>query len=501
MTTVRTGIAARNLITALATALLASCASVPRHPIAPDLPDEANSSCKHMEGFVIPDEARNVAKQLKTRCEFHALAANPGRTVRLLAKSTPNPTAGSASKPGGLNAPLFLVGLEKPRNADGLHHCLHTGEGVPGTDCLWIGNFGSSRPLPSDTRDRARRTIVTELNDPRPSALTHIARFDAVPDRTFSEPCFLFNIYGQGGSCPRVERNQNSNSPLPQQAQAALDNLKASLSDAIRERAPTHIVVLSTGWNTYQFESIYNYRDWLLQFGEAAERSQAAKGKFRPIYVGVTWESTWTFVPKLLSEINKGNDADEIGFTWMGKVLNEVVLPAAAASPGAPQVVLIGHSFGARVVGGALFSKELLSHRGRLAAKPVDKLIALQGAFPLSRFEDNGMEPTWAQATTTGVPVHMFSSRFDQATSLFFLPAYAGGDKAAAVALANPARLALEVADESGRLTASGAHGLLTVVDASAFVNSHMPGTGGGAHSDVYDREMANAIIQVIFEH
>ena len=64
MTTVRTGIAARNLSTALATALLASCASVPRHPIAPDLPDEANSSCKQREGFVIPDRARPLTRMI-----------------------------------------------------------------------------------------------------------------------------------------------------------------------------------------------------------------------------------------------------------------------------------------------------------------------------------------------------------------------------------------------------------------------------------------------------
>jgi hypothetical protein len=258
--------------------------------------------------------------------------------------------------------------------------------------------------------------------------------------------------------------------------------------------------VVSTGWNTYEFEELYNYRDWVRELLSAANNSETSVKDFRPMFIATAWESTWTKIPKVLSAITKGNDADEVGYSWMNKVLNEVILPATKDENPSLRVILVGHSYGTRVLGSALYARSLLEHRGSLSKSLPDAFIGLQSAFPIKRLLFEGKEPTWAHFNSLETRVTLFASVHDQSTSYWFLPTYAGGAQAIAYASSSPEAswISFQEANHDGTNLGSGMAKKVKLIDASSFVKNEMPGTRGGAHSDVFDRQMANAIIQIV---
>jgi Alpha/beta hydrolase family len=103
---------------------------------------------------------------------------------------------------------------------------------------------------------------------------------------------------------------------------------------------------------------------------------------FRPLFVGIKWDSDWPRAGVLGVEDywNKGSDADEIGLTW-ANLLNRV-LKEVRAEHGA-RIVAVGHSFGARLLSRAVHSAPLIVAG---PSEPIDLFIRLQGAFPYRRF-------------------------------------------------------------------------------------------------------------------
>jgi pimeloyl-ACP methyl ester carboxylesterase len=69
-------------------------------------------------------------------------------------------------------------------------------------------------------------------------------------------------------------------------------------------------------------------------------------------------------------------------------LVNQVLVALRETLPGNPPVVVIGHSFGARVASWTPFTAPLLPPAGDTAASAgPDLVIGLQGAFPAARFD------------------------------------------------------------------------------------------------------------------
>jgi hypothetical protein len=477
---------------------LFGCASVPKHLYAPNLPIEASQGCDDIAGYSSSQQAKDVACRFGTKCQFHVLAANPKFVTNRLSESRLESDTRATDIS---DLPLFLVGMEKPRNTKAIAHCIDENNQEPSKQCFAIGNAGTEPGYNAESSARVRQTIKTELNDSRPSVLTHIASFTGFERNTFAEPCFIFNAYSQGKLCSGASvASGDDPAGLLLETENALRQLNLSIRYTVKSYKPTHVFVLSTGWNTYEFEELYNYRDWVRELLGAANNSETGVKDFRPMFIATAWESTWTKIPKVLSAITKGNDADEVGYSWMNKVLNEVILPATKDENLSLKVILVGHSYGTRVLGSALYARSLLAHRGYLSKSLPDAFIGLQSAFPIKRLLFEGKEPTWAHFNSLETRVTLFASVHDQSTSYWFLPTYAGGAQAIAYASSSPKAswISFQEANHNGTNLGSGMAKKVRLIDASAFVNRQMPGTGGGAHSDVFDRQMANAIIQVV---
>lgn len=122
---------------------------------------------------------------------------------------------------------------------------------------------------------------------------------------------------------------------------------------------------------------------------------------FRPLFVGVSWPSGLRFgsvwwligdLRKSLSYIPKAKDADEIGVVWANRVLWDILVPLKKTKK--IPLILIGHSLGARIVTGAVFSRGIFDvsvGKGQPEISwdndyDIDLVIGLQGAFSVNRF-------------------------------------------------------------------------------------------------------------------
>ena|GEM_PF-1431115 len=275
--------------------------------------------------------------------------------------------------------------------------------------------------------------------------------------------------------------------------------------------------------------------------------------RFKPLFVGVTWPSDWEISPMLpvapafvrgISFPNKASDAKEVGMMWLRALLEKAVLPARAAvfqnRSDQPRLMIIGHSFGARAaVAGTLFPPALDMENGLAAElrgswdfRLGDRLIGLQGAYRIDELfidPDKPEKGLKEKISKSGLRVFMTTSEFDKAVDTAFWGTYAGQAKAFDKVCAGAGAKAYEpfvgcrLADYwsvSGRTPdrlgygfqrctpvsptrlrkkpslaeQNGEKKLITFVDASAVINCRAAFTGGGSHSDIYRRESARLL-------
>lgn len=379
----------------------------------------------------------------------------------------------------------YVIGIEKgPRERVGaLPTCPPAGAGAP---CLaFDAPFFQQRPV-------LRRWLVERYE--RQSRLTyvsHVARFDGG-----GAPCFLFNRHDAARPC--------DGRPLPTPEPAAvaqswqvLDRLGDDLAATVQRLRPSHIVVYTMGWNTLQLEALDNFRDLAGKLrGSAAEAGDAA---FRPLVLGVTWPSTGQPLIAASDYGIKAGDADEVGAVWINLLLHRQLRRLQASGPGAPKVVVVGHSFGARATSRAVFSAPLVGADG---PPVVDLLLGLQGAYSFQRYLD--AEDGQGRDGTEGLPYRDFarqagavaltSSVHDKAVSDIAHDGYFVGSATVFRKTQQPpfaARFAHVAAEASGRLPPGACErGRVLMIDASAVIKDNKPGTGGGAHSGIYTDEV-----------
>lgn len=330
--------------------------------------------------------------------------------------------------------------------------------------------------------------------------LTHVVSFSS--NEQSSSACILFNANGNIQNkndlalCPNARINSESDKfEYMNEAINSIDLIKTDIRSKIEKIHPTHIFLVSTGWNTAQGESIQNYND-LFKFVAAANK---IKERFVPLVVGFSWKSYMDNINQGTGDVGVvGNDADEVGLFWAGPILHNVLEPLGADYD--IPVRLIGHSYGCRVVTQALSSKELYEGAAN-SSKPVS--YGLQCAFSGNRFlskktgkrsEDDSLE----NFNEVSVKQFYTTSDYDKAVQKAAekgIP-YVGSKEFFKIAgddLSFNKIITRSTFESPGvyvpALDCKGDK--ITLINASKIIKDQAPGTskGGGAHSDVWDAE------------
>jgi pimeloyl-ACP methyl ester carboxylesterase len=323
--------------------------------------------------------------------------------------------------------------------------------------------------------------------------------------------------------------------PVDQVYSAGLDAFRGALHDRLRDRleldAVSHILVYCMGWNTDQQESLRNFNSLLLQLQRSFDRLGGGGAAFRPLVVGISWPSEWRWpvvegLGKLLSYPVKSDDADEVGVTWANLLINDILvsLKRERAKQGhRVPLVLVGHSFGARVVTRAAVSAPLLGLPPSVDG--IDMVVGLQGAFSINRFmPGDGLEGapyadftrhaakfvlTWSSEDTAnpvaafvtgakhagGAPGHQRArerdavDRFEHYEAQSYTP---GPGTFKAPLPTGPGSRAWSESLRDGAV--------VTYIDASRIVRFEAYGKGGKAHSDIYTAQVADLLRSALVE-
>jgi hypothetical protein len=273
----------------------------------------------------------------------------------------------------------------------------------------------------------------------------------------------------------------------------AIDVLKEALRDDAASGNYTHLVVAMMGWRTPQEEAIRNFNSLV------RSTQLAAKGDFRPLFVGITWAGPWAgrwLDPLIegLSYPSMADLADKLGLTWLGVLTDEAVIPLADKLP----VTFITHSFGARAASmaiciGPAIRRDASVARAR-AQGSVDRLIGFQAAFSLQRFKDEP-QVVWyedinfphgcgrARSIVLTTTVHDTATRSivwaDLAGNYRYFRSFCRSNSGTLVSCAS--------VDETGAIENEyDASMKVLYLDATKLIRFRAPGSDGGAHSDIF---------------
>jgi len=386
----------------------------------------------------------------------------------------------------------YVIGIEK----DNRSRVGEIAECTPGTDggaCLGIdAPYFAARPT---LRESLRAKYYQQH---RPTFVSHIARFDGG-----NAPCFLVNRHDDALPCLPGAALLDGDTAVAQSF-AALRRLGDDLDGRLAQRRASHVVVYTMGWNTQQIEALDNFRRLAGQLTSAAR--EAGDKDFRPLVIGLTWPSTGSPLVPGSDYGVKGKDADEVGAIWENLLINRELRRLKARH--GFRLVVIGHSFGARLSSRAVFSAPLV---GAPETPVVDLLVSLQGAYSFQRFlaaEDgdapNGVEgaPYRDHARQAGL-VALTSSRWDSAvTRAGHARYFVGSADVYKLTRADGFReqFVHAVVGADGRLPAAPACDARRVlmIDASDVIIGSEPGTSGGAHSVIYTAQIGRLSHQLI---
>ncbi len=291
-------------------------------------------------------------------------------------------------------------------------------------------------------------------------------------------------------------------------------------------RPYTHIFFCSMGWHADQLESIRNFNSF---FSQLIEQAALHKGTFRPLFIGLTWPSSWlqSSVSEAISYWNKAADADEIGTTIGADLLDQVILPQKKNS--SLKVVVIGHSFGVRLSSSALFLRELAVPAGKtVSAETVDLYVGLEGAMSSNRFlQNNGLEGQPYKLDRKRAKKLVYTwSEYDTANPLtYYVPFLSGAphiggtpgfNNLAKYFEANAnlppihfSKVFLPVAENDPLFfrpiavpnSFSESDARMICLNVSQLVQDPTVNKGGKAHSDIYDVDMARLLYQLVREY
>lgn len=292
-----------------------------------------------------------------------------------------------ANHQGGLSLkfPGYILGIEKsPRETLGL--AKNSDPLVP-LQQDWFNLSNNIR-----TNQCFYDSVVGMLNDPKAMYISHIYKYAHNFDvgLPFIAQKALDNDYFDG---EYSAKNSDYYGFIDADIKTLGEDVKAEIDEATTPY--THIFLVAMGWNTPQQESIKNFNSIM---GHLLQQAPEPK-VFKPLFIGITWPSEWaagetTIWAKLqhvASYLNKAPDADEVGILIVNRLLKNYLQPIKAKHENL-QLILIGHSFGARLITRSVFG--LPQGKVPLLTKGApDLVLSLQGAYSVRRFiRDAGNE-------------------------------------------------------------------------------------------------------------
>ncbi len=362
------------------------------------------------------------------------------------------------------------------------------------------------------------RKFVACLDDGKRTFVSHLVQAECDKDLhiPFIKNKFLYDAYcncradGRRPSDPAWIMENDSPYERSWEALEKLEGVIASqLAKAYEKGTPyTHVIVGTMGWNSPQEKAIRNLNSI---FGNILINQG---NEFKPLYIAITWPSSWNKCFQFFSLFNKADDADEIGFVWANALINKHLsnLRARSSDKKWPtfKIVAIGHSLGARLMTRAAFSGAVLKKPVALQEGP-DLVIGLQGAFSMNRFLSDrkmGREGApYADYKDLRGKVVLTWSENDDATPLAnwisganYAGAKAGYERASDEKYKK--HFAFYNASEKGELIpgedAESQEKKVIYIDATNLVKYNVLGTSGGAHSDIYNAYMGCLLGKII---
>lgn len=402
----------------------------------------------------------------------------------------------------GLSHDGYIIGIEKaPRNRIAYSE-----------DGGYERRFRFYRPDEVNP-DRVKHLAEKIQNNRKAMFVSHILAYE--PDRAAAsddgapgEPQprirtrFLYNIYPDFGArtygaFPEVPvitpvGNHYYEAGWLSLEQSLVTEIGMKLDAAATDGRPyTDLIIGAMGWDNDQTESVRRYNAIVSHVLEQSRRDGAPPATFNPLVIGITWPSVWGWDSpfdllqlfyKLFGYGNKANDADEIGYTYANWLVNKLALDlrqAYAERTPPLRVIVFGHSFGARMVSRAVFSRTLL-RESSAPDQHVDLLVGLQGAFSVHRFLPEKGNEGWPYADfpASRALVVMTWSDGDRANPLAYLltrSPHIGGKRGYRVAAANHSifnNVDVQAVDDTlCRDIVSGEQ--VVLVNASTFVSDH----------------------------
>lgn len=240
--------------------------------------------------------------------------------------------------------------------------------------------------------------LVSQINHSlsKKMFLSHVVAYEIKNDKgefPYVAEEFIFNAY---------DKKSDTNDVYTKGLESLKTLKKKIVSDCANKKEYTHIFVYCIGWNTDQQESTRNYNSLMWQL----INEYKGKEPFKPLFIGITWPSLWKSefagdIVEGLSYWNKADDADEVGLTWVNKILQDVVVPLKKEKH--IPLILVGHSFGARVITRAVFSSGIIDlvkqneqeqpdQSDSYDSSDIELVIGLEGAFGIDRFITDEMK-------------------------------------------------------------------------------------------------------------
>lgn len=295
----------------------------------------------------------------------------------------------------GFQFPGFLVGVEK---------AYRSRIGMPNPEllvekCLDLKKLEGTGDQDEDDVRALRKNVKDFMYDPKGTFISHLVEYSIHGAGTnnlqrIREDIFLDAYADEFDPQEAFERGFNAVSAGCESAKDCLrvrimDNLKTAKTEG---HAYTHILLYAMGWNTDEQETIRNVNSLVTHLHEQRLLLRPPPDQhFKPLVVAIAWPSEWNWpyfepVGKAFSYPVKSGDADEIGLLWANLILRHILVPAKREY-GIP-LILIGHSFGARLLTRAVMSAHALESPSGVpvCSDDVDLVVGLQGAFSVNRF-------------------------------------------------------------------------------------------------------------------
>jgi hypothetical protein len=308
------------------------------------------------------------------------------------------------------------------------------------------------------------------------------------------------------GQITKFVYNDYKRMPQPKHCNGLDEGLKAlqKLEDEVRlafqRERYSHVLVLAMGWANDQEESVTRFR----MIAKHLRTAAGSNSKYKPLVIGITWPSQWWGLSDwwlarkaghLLSVFNKANDADAVGMFTLNLLVNHHL---ASAVPSNVPLVLMGHSYGARAISRAAYSRDMLAHAG---PHHVDLIISMQPAYSVNRFIPRQNGKGGVEGAPYVVPdtiPHFITSSVNDAANPVARWSRFGGGKLGLNTAKKSDLLFVCKWDENQRKLQPPPPDLNkpVVIDASSIVKEHEPVTEDedvqtrSGHNDVLDKEM-----------